>query len=150
MSSHDDWDELDDDQKKTRYRSKTRDMKEKIIENILEADPKLNAQFDRMVVNNLVQEEKGSRLQNRKRRHGRPDGGKITFDMARIEALPLIGNSAKIARTLGVKLASVQQWCALKENPLPSITKEGHKLLRKDILVAWLIKTGRYKARKES
>ncbi len=120
-------------------------IRSKIIESILSSDAKLNAAFDRMVIGDLVAEEKRSRLQNRGRRHGRPHGGKIVFDVERIKALPMIGCSALFARTLGVRLASVQQWCNLEKCPLPSVSKDGSKILRKDIVVAWLIKTGRYK-----
>ncbi len=121
------------------------EIRTKIIQNMLATDPEINRVFDQMAANDLATKKKASRIHNRPRRHGRPKGGKIVFDQYRIDALPPIGCLSDVARILGVKPASVQQWCALRDDPLPCVKAENRTVMRKDMVIAWLIRTERYK-----
>lgn len=83
-------------------------------------------------------------LKGPKRRVGRPRNGRVVFDQARIDQIPDIGYPSDMAKALGVKRISVQKWCDLKRNPLPKAEDNGHYVLRRDVLVKWLIDTRRY------
>ncbi len=84
------------------------------------------------------------------RKHGRPKHGRAVFLQARIDMLPVEGRQSDVARALGIRLASVQQWCSLKKNPLPFVKdKSGRRMLKKTLVVKWLIATRRYKPKAE-
>lgn len=122
--------------------------------NVLEAqdklrhDKKLNAEFDRLskAMTNGAPKVKPAP----KRKHGRPKGGRVIFNRANIDAIPDVGYPSDVARALGIKRISVQQWADLKKNPLPHIKRKEHYMLRKDVLVKWLIKTKRYNPRRSA
>ncbi len=84
-----------------------------------------------------------------KRRCGRPKDGRVVIQQKRIDSLPEIGGICEISRTLNIRHATLQQWCALPVHPLPFVDREGRRLFRKDLLVKWLIATKRYKLKPE-
>lgn len=94
----------------------------------------------------IVESSKASKC----RKHGRPKHGRAVFQQARIDLLPISGRQSDVARALGIRLASVQQWCCLKKNPLPFVQdKTGRRILKKTLVVKWLIATRRYKPKPE-
>ncbi len=123
-------------------RERTRRMKAAFISKVLSGDAKLNKKFDAFIAEEF--NPPPSKIPKKGRGHGRPYGGKVVFSEARIAALPETGYASHVAKALGIKRASFQQWCNLEENPLPSIKQGGHRLFRKDVIVKWLIRTGRY------
>lgn len=114
----------------------------------LENDSKLNAKFDS--ISKLAAAPKKKRVMRlEKRRRGRPKAGRIVFHQVRIDTLPKIAHLSEVARKLGIKHTTLQQWCSLKTHPLPFVDDGGHKLFRKDILVKWLIATKRFTKKPE-
>lgn len=113
-----------------------------------EYDAELNAQFDASLgaADATVREHV---IRSEKRRRGRPMAGRIVFQQIRIDGLPKIGHLSEVARKLGIKHTTLQQWCSLDIHPLPFVDKDGHKLFRKDILVRWLVATKRFVLRPE-
>lgn len=88
--------------------------------------------------------------QKNSRQVGRPRRGRAVFTQTRIDALPEIGRSCEVARALGIKLASFQQWRSLKKNPLPTAYKKrGRPFFKKAQIVKWLIQTRRYTLKPE-
>jgi len=88
-------------------------------------------------------------VQQPRRQHGRPKGGRVIFKQCRISALPKIGGASDMASALGIERMSFHQWCGLKANPLPYVIQDGRKLFRRDVLTKWLIATRRYKRQAE-
>jgi len=82
-------------------------------------------------------------------KHGRPKRGRATFKLALLKNLPDLGRQSDIAKVLGVRLASVQQWCELKKNPLPFIIEKNRRMLEKEIVIKWLIATRRCRDKKK-
>lgn len=86
-----------------------------------------------------------------KHRRGRPSGGIATFTKAMVDAIPDECKASDIARALGVERASIQQWWERDTEPLPfTINEKGRRMFAKEEVVAWLVATGRYKARKKA
>ena len=83
------------------------------------------------------------------RKHGRPKRGRAVFTLAQIESLPESGRQSDVARALGIRLASVQQWCELKKNPLPFEMENGRRILYRELVIQWLEATRRYRPRKK-
>ncbi len=109
----------------------------------LSGDKKLNAAFNKLK-KSAVGPKKKKVKPVAKRRRGRPKDGRILFQKERIDSLPQYGHLAEVARKLGIKHTTLQQWCALPEHPLPCVEKDGHKIFRRDIVTRWLIATNRY------
>lgn len=99
----------------------------------------------------MSKDEQPSRTLRFKKRHrGRPRHGRVVFQQVRIDSLPRLGHLSEVARTLGIKHTTLQQWCELEKDPLPFVEEEsGKKVFRKDVLVKWLIKTKRYSLKPE-
>lgn len=112
----------------------------------LGADKGLKAQFDKISKGMTNGAPKRVRApQDPKRKHGRPKGGCVTFDKKRIETIPEVGCMSDVAAALGLKLPSVQQWVELPNDPLPTVMKDGRRILRRDVILKWLVATKRYK-----
>ncbi len=109
----------------------------------LSEDKKLNAKFNKLKKIAVGPKSKKPKP-IAKRRRGRPKDGRILFQKERIDSLPLYGHLAAVAKKLGIKHTTLQQWCALPVHALPFIEKDGHKVFRKDILILWLKSTKRY------
>lgn len=106
-----------------------------------------NKQMERMVRAIVAESERGD---GECRKHGRPRCGRAIFQQVRIDALPESGRQSDVAHALGIRLASVQQWCLLKVNSLPyTLDDSGRKMLSKEDVVEWLIATRRYKPKRE-
>jgi hypothetical protein len=82
-------------------------------------------------------------------KHGRPKRGRATFKWVILKDLPDLGRQSDVAKVLGVRLASVQQWCELKKNPLPFIIENNRRMLEKEIVIKWLIATRRCRGKKK-
>lgn len=130
-------------------RARTSAIKAKVLERVLSKDKRLNAAFDRADVADIADTPPEARFTSPVRKHGRPHGGKVVFGQSRIDALPEFGCIARFAKILNVRRASIQQWCHRKKNPLPCVPHDRQMILRKDVLVKWLIGTGRYKPKPE-
>lgn len=129
---------------------KNRRLKEVTIRRLLSKNSKINEEFDKFQRNQVVEsDEYRTAFDRRVRPSGRPYGGKVRFEQKRIDNLPEIGCAADIARSLGIRRASLQQWTALKENPLPFVKDDDRMVFRKDVLVNWLVSTGRFKRKPE-
>ncbi len=115
----------------------------------LSEDKKLNAKFNKLKKIAIGPKSKKPKPVV-KRRRGRPKDGRILFQKARIESLPQYGHLAEVARKLGIKHTTLQQWCALPIHPLPCIEKDGHKVFRKDVVILWLKSTKRYSVEDEN
>ncbi len=89
-------------------------------------------------------------LEVRHLKHGRPKRGRATFKWAIVKTLPELGRQSDVARVLGVRLASVQQWCELKKNPLPFIVENDRRMLEREIVIKWLVATRRCRDKKKS
>ncbi len=122
---------------------RTRRIKMALMDKLLKTDPATNKKFNALL-DAEIETNPPPRPARKQRGHGRPHGGKVKFPKSKIDALPSIACMAHISKILGVRRASMQQWCDLEDNPLKFVTQSGHRLFRKDILVKWLIKTGRY------
>ena len=92
---------------------------------------------------------KSKNIPEKFRQCGRPYGGRAVFRQQRIDALPEVGLASDVANALGIKRASVQQWWERKVNPLPFANQNGLRLFRRDVVIAWLIATRRYKPKPE-
>lgn len=108
-------------------------------------DKALNRQLDRVSESlelNVPRQVKS--LKAPKRKVGRPRNGRVVFDQVRIDQIPDIGYCSDVAKALGVKRISVQKWCDLKRDALPMVEDNGHYVLRRDVVIKWLIKTRRF------
>ncbi len=109
---------------------------------VTQDDKSVNKKFDA-----LLKKATAPRVKDKnpkKRRRGRPDHGRIVFRQKCIDALPNIAHLSEVARCLGIKHGSLQQWIK-EDHPLPFLEENGRKLFRKDVLVAWLKATKRLK-----
>ena len=79
-----------------------------------------------------------------RRKHGRPEGGRVILDAKRINMLPELCGTSEVARVLGVARASLLQWCERKTNPLPFVMQERHRYFSRDVVLKWLKATQRY------
>ncbi len=79
-----------------------------------------------------------------RRKRGRPKDGRLVFGKKTIDSLPHCGHLSEVARRLGIKHTTLQQWCVLDIHPLPYVKRGGHKFFRKDVLVTWLTATKRF------
>lgn len=114
---------------------------------ILTKDADLNADFDQLLKQAAAPKIKKERVEKRQR--GRPKAGRIVFQQSRIDKLPKFGHLSAFARLLNIKHTTLQQWCALKNHPLPCVERDGHKIFRKDVLVKWLVATKRFSLKPE-
>lgn len=79
---------------------------------------------------------------------GRPKGGggRVMFTQVQIDALPESGSVRAIARALGIRQTSIQQWIHEARERLRAKQQEnGRYVIQKEKLVNWLIKTKRFK-----
>lgn len=95
-------------------------------------------------VEEMAPPKRRSRALYAKRDQGRPRHGKLNFKQAHIDKLPDSGIAADVIRALGVHHPSFQQWCKLKNNPLPSVEKNGERIFKKSEVIKWLIRTKRF------
>ena len=114
----------------------------------LDADKSLNKKFNSLLKSAEAPKVKKA-AKTEKRGRGRPKSGKVIFKQRCIDSLPKFGNISEIARILGIKHTTLQQWCALDHHPLPFVQKDDHKVFRKDVLVRWLAATNRFKIKPE-
>jgi len=116
----------------------------------LGSDNNINEQFDSLAKG--VSERK-RRPRPIRRPKGCPKDGRIVFHQGRIDDLPDMAYLSDVARSLGIKHSTLQQWCLSKKNPLPyALDKRGDvvkKIFRKDVLVEWLIATKRFTLKPE-
>lgn len=108
---------------------------------------KVNAKFDRAL--KQIKPEIKAKPVKLKRKPGRPKAGRAVFAQAHIDALPQFGSVSQVSRALQIKHTSLQQWTTHGKNPLTFVNQSGHKLFRKDVLVAWLEATRRYNIQEE-
>jgi hypothetical protein len=90
------------------------------------------------------------------RESGRPEGaGRVKFTQAQIDSIPDPARLCDLQRSLGVRTASIQQWCERKINPLkckietsPETREKKKKIERrwfkKKDVIAWLKITQRF------
>lgn len=130
-------------------RKDQRKAKSSLVGSLLQKDGPLNHKFDDLKTG--IRAASPDIPKRCRRRHGRPAGGRVHFEQLRIDALPEYGRVSEYAKALGIRDASLLQWVELKQNPLPCVEDRntGYKVFRKDIVVAWLESTGRYKAKPE-
>lgn len=102
----------------------------------------MNAKFDRAL--KKIKKEPREKPVKLQRKPGRPKAGRAVFAQAHIDALPLYGSVSEVSRALQIKHTSLQQWCTHGNNPLKFVPQGGHKLFRKDVLIAWLKATRRF------
>lgn len=113
-------------------------------------DSKLNGEFDKLMKYTAAPALPPVRNEeSKKRRKGRPKAGRIIFQQRRIDSLPTFGNVSEVARALGIKHTTLQQWCGLDKHPLPFAVRDGHKIFRKDVLIEWLVATRRFTMKPE-
>lgn len=131
-------------------RDRARLKRESAAQQSLGNDSKLNGEFDKLMKYTaapplpIVHFE-----ESKKRGKGRPKAGRIIFQQRRIDSLPTFGNVSEVARALGIKHTTLQQWCSLDKHPLPFAVRDGHKIFRKDVLVEWLAATRRFTIKPE-
>jgi hypothetical protein len=77
----------------------------------------------------------------------------LTFQKPRLDKLPEHANVSQMARALGVRRQSVQQWLNLPDRPLMydefddgAFGGHGQKFINRSVLVRWLEETGRTSA----
>ncbi len=135
--------------RESKKHANTLKLKTALMRALLLKDKDLNSAFDEIIKTKLkdAKPSKKQRLKPNNRGRGRPSGGGVVFEQARIDALPEIGHISDLARALDVKHTSLQQWCEKRINPLPFVVKAGFKLFRKDVVVKWLVATKRFKGK---
>lgn len=118
------------------------------VQKSLASDVELNKEFDKL--SKYASAPPSAKIPRaKKRRRGRPSSGRIILQQSRIDTLPQFGYPSEVARRLGIKHTTLQQWCSLDDHPLPFSKKDGRKVFRKDVLIEWLVATKRFTIKPE-
>lgn len=85
------------------------------------------------------------------RARGRPQHGRVTFKQVNVDAIQKIGSMSDLARSLNVKVTTVQQWVdPANDYPLPyavfknATTGHERKQFHREPVIRWLINTKRF------